>query len=351
MTTRLLTLDAMRGLAALLVVIYHLEDTVEWAPSAYLAVDFFFLMSGVVIAASYDSKLLQGMSFKTFLLERLIRLYPLFLLGLVIGFARRVGQISIHHPDQMSWPDLIVGSLVNLFMVPTPIAGHGLFPANSPSWSLFFELVVNVLYATALVRARKRVVIALAGGCAVLLAVCVVWYGSATGGVDWRSFDMGLLRAVFAFTVGVVMSRIIDRRRPSQSWAFLIPCVALLILLISEPAFEWRVAYDLTCIFVLFPALAWFGSALNPPPRLQAPATLLGELSYPLYVLHYALLFMTSFVARRLNVPALIWIPAFLVGLVALSYGLVRWYDTPIRRYLRTSLIPARSWRTVAQGA
>jgi peptidoglycan/LPS O-acetylase OafA/YrhL len=122
---RLLTLDGMRGLAAILVVVYHFEVVVKLVPSGYLAVDFFFLLSGLVIARTYAPRFEDGLKTRDFFVHRIIRLYPLFFVGLLLGLMRAAGQTVLHLPDRMSFDQLSLAGALGFFMLPAPFAGRG----------------------------------------------------------------------------------------------------------------------------------------------------------------------------------------------------------------------------------
>jgi peptidoglycan/LPS O-acetylase OafA/YrhL len=114
------TLDAMRGIAAIIVVFDHLEIKLDHSPtnSAHPAVDFFFVLSGFVIAAAYRPKLKNGMSIGSFFEARLVRLYPLFALGAALGLIIAVGRIELHANSAMTWGNLLAASVVYAFAAP-----------------------------------------------------------------------------------------------------------------------------------------------------------------------------------------------------------------------------------------
>lgn len=339
---RLLTLDAMRGLAAFAVVLFHLPD-VGLAASGYLAVDFFFLLSGFVIARTYDARLRAGLPFRRFAVLRAIRLYPLFLLGLGIGLLRCLGQIVLDRPDRLDPGLLALAAPFELLMLPSPVTEH-LFALNGPSWSLFFEMAISLLYGAALVRARLRWLIATVAVCGALLAWITVSRGSLEVGWAWAHLHGGFARVGFAFTLGMVLARV--HRAPARgSWWCVLPMLALVAALSLRPAPGWRVAYDLGVAMLAAPLLVWLGASWNPAPALAHASRVLGELSYPVYAIHYPALWMFGFVARKAGVPALVWMPAFVVLIAAAAWlALVR-FDQPVRA--RLGRLAARGGRSV----
>ena len=141
------TLDGLRGIAALAVVSLHTKDVMGGLPfpRAYLAVDLFFIMSGIVIAYAYDRRLAGEMTARQFMLARLVRLYPLYILGTVIftagiaiGLASGI-PFELWNGDKLLW-----AALPAFFMLPSYAEGFStLYPLNGPTWSLMLDLCVN----------------------------------------------------------------------------------------------------------------------------------------------------------------------------------------------------------------
>lgn len=105
-------LDGLRGVAALLVVFYHIFEGLSFAAGGtlitvinhgYLAVDFFFILSGFVIGYAYDDRLGKSMSLGNFFKRRLIRLHPMIVMGSCAGCdilsVARLGAMG-RHPHQ-----------------------------------------------------------------------------------------------------------------------------------------------------------------------------------------------------------------------------------------------------------
>src|ERR1700679_45238 len=148
------TLDGIRGVAAIMVLVFHAGSYfgalgIQISKSeSYLAVDLFFVLSGFVIAEAYAKRLSKGPSAVDFMKIRVIRLYPLYLLGLLIGTVFILGHLRLGDNSLNQWSGSILAKdfLCALFMLPTPFSSS-LYPINLPSWSLLFELIVNGLYA------------------------------------------------------------------------------------------------------------------------------------------------------------------------------------------------------------
>lgn len=329
------SLDAMRGVAALAVVLYHVHPSLGLANSGYLAVDLFFALSGIVIAGRYGPPLRAGQGAGAFLAQRVIRLYPMYLVGLILGAAELLGQYKLGYPQALRPAEVAWAALAGIVMLPARTRILPLYPLNGPSWTLMFELLANIAFAALLVRWRARW---LAGLCLMLLPL-LIWsvhpdLGLERGGA-WSEIPYGLLRVGFSFTLGVWLYEAVLRDRVgavSTGWMLSLVLVALALSLAPPPGF--RGGYDLVVVVLLFPALLVAGARWDPPARWRGIATWLGDVSYPLYAVHYPLLFVMSFAARRMAVPTAIWVPAMLVGLLILAHVLARLVDPVARRWL-----------------
>lgn len=334
-TERLQTFDAMRGLCAVAVLFFHLDFVGKFAPSGYLAVDFFFLMSGVVIARSYKTRLEKELTVQAFIIERIVRLYPFYALGLAIGIARRIGQIATNHPNQMSWSDAGISAAFNLIMLPSPVTGE-LAPFNVPSWSLFFEFFINIIWACFLVKATSKALIIYVLFLTLALFVAVILNHSAASGWNWSEIHFGVIRSFFGFGLGVLIEKIISNRNSRDSYFSIIATLFLCILLILDVPSKFRALYDLCSILIFFPAVVICGSVFNPPTRYKRVSKALGEISYPLYLLHLGPLFSISYFARKYDINPIIWIPLFLLCICSASLFLARTYDPTARKYLKS---------------
>lgn len=152
-------LDGLRGVAALMVIFYHVFEAFATSPidqqfnHGYLAVDFFFILSGFVIGYAYDDRW-KTMTTKDFIKRRLIRLHPMVVLGAVLGvIAFCIQGCEKWDGTHVSISMVMLALLINLFLIPAvpgsgpEIRGNGeMFPLNGPSWSLFFEYIGNIMY-------------------------------------------------------------------------------------------------------------------------------------------------------------------------------------------------------------
>lgn len=338
---RLYTLDAMRGVAAIIVVCIHIAPHV--APSGYMAVDFFFLLSGFVIGKAYQSRLAAGMSFAKFAGLRVIRMYPLYAFGLALGVFTVVLGLS----PSMTGLQLVISVGFNLFMLPSPWTPDATFPLNFSAWSLFFELLVNLFFAAVMVKLslRRLVVLAILSGC--WLAWLAVQKGSVDLGPNWPTFLAGLVRTVFTFTLGVVMARLHDAP-VRESWFAPLLVFALGGLLLMPAPRSLRVAYDLFTVCIAAPAVLWLGATYRPPEALRRACEALGDMSYALYAIHIPCLALFWHMLWRFNLPPFASKAVLLVSLVALAWALHRYLDVPVRGVLSRSVFGDRQ-RTVAQ--
>jgi peptidoglycan/LPS O-acetylase OafA/YrhL len=331
---RLYTLDGLRGIAAILVLLFHMNAVFKGPASGYLAVDFFFGLSGLVLARTYRDRFLAGLRVDTFFGLRLIRFYPLFAVGMGIGLVRAAGQILSHQPNALSWTETIASFLLGLFMLPMPTSWSSLYPLNPPAWTLFFELIANAIFAVALVRLPVKSLIAVNAACAVGLWLTAsnaegLWEGS-----NWGEGAAGLFRVIFSFAAGMVVEMRNRKSAARRSLFCLLPAAIVVTALLFGPPDRGRWLYDFICIVAVFPAVLVLGCRWNPPRLFDGVASMLGEMSFALYVIHYPLVSLAIFAARRAGWPVPLWLPLFVALMVALAWLLARYVDEPARRRL-----------------
>lgn len=356
-------LDGLRGVAALMVVWYHIFEAFATSPvtqgvnHGYLAVDFFFLLSGFVMGYAYDDRLRDGrLSVGQFIRRRLIRLHPLVCLGALLGVGSFLLQGSVRWDGTSVALPAVLGALaMQLLMIPAGIGagvdvrGNGeMFPLNGPSWSLFFEYLGSLLYGLVLHRLRTKWLVGIAGFSAVGLVVLAIgdFGGTGTIGYGWSfggyGFVGGMLRLLFSYTTGMLLARLPMRSRPVKG-AFAIAATALILLLvmphIGGGQLPWlNGLYDALCIIGIFPLLIYIAASARPQSAKGAAACrFLGDLSYPLYITHYPLMyFFYAWVWDNGYSFAEVW--PVVMGLYALAvlvgYLALRLYDTPLRRWL-----------------
>jgi peptidoglycan/LPS O-acetylase OafA/YrhL len=315
-------LDGMRGIAAIAVVAFHADDYLAGhAPhSAYLAVDFFFALSGFVLAHAYGRQLDQGLSPVAFLRLRLVRLYPLYLAGtlLMVSAVLAAALWAGWPTSKWTFQRLAISLPLALVMLPSP-ATVNLFPLNIPAWSLFDELIANLAYAARLlVGARAIVTIGVA---AVMLFVAVVQDGSLEQGTFWHSAFPGLARVFYSFPIGIVLYRVHTRMRRTKLIPALLPMIALLgLMFVDLPHGPWRILYDVAFALVLSPLLVLLGAQASAPTRsMTLVCASLGFLSYPLYILQAPIISVLRNELRPLHGP---WLGlGYLAVMVLIAWG------------------------------
>ena len=354
-------LDGLRGVAALTVVRFHLFEA--YATShldqrinhGYLAVDFFFILSGFVVGYAYDDRWTK-MTVRKFLTRRLVRLQPMVVIGALIGAVMFYTQgCPVWDVSAVPVAMLLVATLMNAFMIPaTPgaeIRGVGeMYPLNGPAWSLFFEYIGNVLYALFIRRLSTRAltVLVAAAGCG--LAAFSVWgpLGDICVGFSLTGENIvgGSLRLLFAFPAGLLLSRVF---RPVRvRGAFWIGSLAV-VALASVPRIGgsehlWmNGVYDALCAVVLFPLIVWIGASGKTTDRVTSRiCKFLGDISYPLYMVHYPFIYLYYAWVKNENLTfgqSLPGAAALVAGSVALAWLCLRFYDEPVRRFLSKRLL------------
>ncbi len=344
--SRYLTLDAMRGLAAFAVVILHFQVNGVIAPIGYLAVDFFFLLSGFVIAKTYDKRLSEGMTFFNFFSLRLIRLYPLFFIGFLLGIVRRLGEYAMNRPGKLPLADILSAAPFELLMMPSTVAS-ALFVFNNPSWSLFFEMIINLIYAAILIKISNRSIKILILACGALLLAQGFSAGNLDAGPQWPDFFGGAARVGFSFLLGITISRM-KIQRDTPSLHYLIPCAILLMILLAPSSGKYQLAYDAFFVFLGFPILLWLGAKFTPPKKFEKSCEWLGNISYPIYAIHYPLMFLYLFVVKKTKLPLVLQLPIFIIFVVFVAAYLTKYFDVPTRNWLTQKRLQYQNSRVLS---
>jgi peptidoglycan/LPS O-acetylase OafA/YrhL len=273
----------------------------------YLFVDLFFLLSGFVLTLAAEPKLANGLSSYGFLKARIIRLWPLTALGavlaaLVLGLEGDYGSVAV----------LLAMSLL---MIPMPSSSTGIFPLNSPQWSILWELIANYVHAALLWRLGNRTLLAFAGTCGVLLAIITFhegWAGVGSSGSNWW---MAAPRIGWSYILGMLMARAWTRRRPEPlvGWltALFLPFVVLALVPgtgLSKPM------GDALVVLVAMPMMFWLAITAVPPKWAESPLCALGQLSYPIYAVHLPTIYAFRFASGNNH-----WDPLAIVVTIALA--------------------------------
>ena len=359
-------LDGLRGSAAFLIVIFHLFNYSfgfqgPWAliKHAYLAVDFFFALSGFVVAYAYDDRWTRMTTLQFFRI-RLIRLHPLVLIGATLGLLGYLLDPFSKGMNRGPLSMVLLAYVTSLLLLPSPpIAGrHNESQAlNGPAWSLMQEYLGNIAYALVLRRLRTVtlwIVFAIFG-------VALIWVanskGSLDGGWDYPNIWMAPLRLIVSFVLGLSLYRINDRVR--------LPKIGLLILSIvlvvcfqmpkfsKAGALDWNGIYDAACVLLLFPCIILCGAHSKAGAGMINLCKFSGRLSYPLYITHIGFVYVLAGYAwtRHPGTGQIIfWIFVVLPLAIFVAWFFLKFFDEPVRAWLtrlygikRTTALPEQS--------
>ncbi len=351
-------LDGLRGVAALTVVIFHTCEANNGGSRfrqiinhGYLAVDFFFLLSGFVVAYAYDDRW-PRMTQWDFYKRRLIRLQPMVIMGNLIGAALFYLGRSHTFPLIATTPvwKMLLVMLLGFTLLPlTPsmdIRGWDeMHPLDGPAWSLFFEYIANILYAVGIRKLPKAALSVFVLLSAVLLFyVAVLGEGDVIGGwaVNQKELTIGFGRLLYPFFGGMLLMRL--GKRIHLRHAFIV-CSILLVVVLSLPRFGghdhlWiNGLYEFAVIALIFPLIVATGAGDSVTGKLATHlCKFSGAISYPLYITHYPLIYIyTAWVVDNPRLPVS---ERFAVGVllfftaIAIAYACLKLYDEPVRAWL-----------------
>lgn len=337
-------LDGLRGIAALAIVIFHFMEWVftdyskNFIGHGFLAVDFFFCLSGFVIGYAYDNRI-EKIGTIEFFKSRLIRLHPLVILGAVLGLLAFLFDPFVHYSALYSTGRIILLFICSIFLIPFPVMperSFNLFGLNAPSWSLFWEYVANIFYAFILYRIGRRSLVVLTIIAAA--ALCFVSYraGNLLGGWGGESFWDGGARISYSFSAGLLIYRfnwIIKNKLGFIGLSILLSFAFLM------PYFKWDWLAEVIVVLFYFPLLVSLGAGSNLPLRLKKVCEFSGKISYPLYMTHYAAIWMFANYYNA-SKPGTIKLSFIIITgvilLVGFAYLVMVFYDIPVRRYLNS---------------
>jgi peptidoglycan/LPS O-acetylase OafA/YrhL len=346
--TRFAILDLLRGLAALVVLEHHYPRPggEPLFGVGYIAVDLFFVLSGYVLAHAYFDWLRRGAHPARFFRARLIRLYPLYLLATLLQASfSLLWSVGIDPGAALpKWSGTVATALVMLPTPPTWSLQPGvLFPFLVQAWSLFWELVVNLIYAAwaKVTKGRVPVLLILAGAAGLIFGALT--HGAMNLGWGWDGAVFGGARALYGLFVGIALWLVRERWRAPSIPAWLVALVMLLALM----PHRLGAGYELAVTLVVVPMIVWFGASATSGRAVDRVGRELGLASYAIYVLQDPLRLV--YVVVMNHVPRLR--PALpldldwalsLVFIMAASWLLTRWIDQPVREALTKRLTPDR---------
>lgn len=353
-------LDGLRGIAAIIVVTFHLAEPLSTSPlnnlvsHGYLAVDLFFLLSGFVIGYAYDDRW-HKMTVGSFFKRRIERLQPMVVLGMTLG------AIGFYFTDSTLWPlihtvpvwKMLLVMLIGYTILPVPLSldirgWEEMHPLNSVGWSLFFEYIANILYAIGIRKFSKTALSVLVIISAAALAHLAITKGDVSGGwtLNAEHMRVGITRTIYPFFAGLLLSRIAKPTRIKNAflWCSLLVAIVLYMPRIGGADNVWMNGiYESVCIIIVFPLIVYLGaSGVMQTQRENRICKFLGDISYPLYMVHYPLVyFYVAWISNHKGTTitqAWPYALLILIGSIILAYITLKWYDEPVRKWLRRKL-------------
>lgn len=346
-TRHLAALDGLRGFAAISVFLFHLAhwlSVAHLATNSGLAVDLFFCMSGFVLPLAYKKRL-QTTTLLDFYTSRLIRLMPLISLALLLGAGYALFRHKGANPVSTSALNtaLLLG-LLNLpyFGAPSNIGGPQLFPLNGPQFTLFFELFINLFWW-----ATRRFTSPLYYWTIAAICTLLVIRGGIGGDMP-SNFLIGFPRVAALFFTGVIIFVSLPKIPKHWDWTkiFYVLCIAMGMVFYYP--FELGLNARLFWTFAFSPLLVLAGSQASLGRHMETVCLFLGELSYPIYALHYPLFCWANgsyqAVVGRKN--GLVEAPVIAILVMSASFLALRFYDEPLRKWL-TSRLQVKSQKSL----
>ena len=329
-------LDGLRGFAAVSVVIFHIGhwlDRPTLAANAGLAVDLFFCLSGYVLALAYGKRLGSTLSAFAFIRLRLIRLMPLIVLGTIVSAAYALIRACVKHEEltAAALGTALAFGLLNIpyFGAPKCLGGPQIFPLNGPQYTLFLELFVNAAWSFSRRLSEPKAAILTA-------AACFLFLPFGMGGDTAETFWSGFPRVGASFFAGVAVFHI-ERRFALH--LFRMPVFWLLTAAMAALFYFPRplaMPFLLLWVGLISPLLVLTGARTKLTGYLRRVALFGGEISYPVYALHYPLFCWVNGLYQAAGAPQRLAIegPLILASVLTGSYLAVRIYDAPLRRCL-----------------
>lgn len=346
-------LDGLRGTAALMVVIFHLLEPMFPHPAdnplhhAYLAVDFFFMLSGYVVGHAYDDRW-PKMTIGKFIRIRLIRLHPLVVMGVLLGAVTYVLDPFVSFAA-FPWMNarLVAAFITGLLLIPfypLPFRFDDTHAFNGPSWTMLQEYLINLVYALLVPSLTKRKLNWIVGLSALALVVTAIVRGNLHGGWAWRNCWMAPVRVSVTFFGGLWLYR--SQLRWKIAYPF--PVLSLLLVLaFTAPYSPWNGLLESLFILAVFPIIILLGSGSAVSGIARLICKWMGKLSYPIYITHYPFIYLYYHWIEyqhpdrnQLIVVGLL----MLIGFVLIAWLALRLYDEPVRKWLneRWAMVKAK---------
>ena len=370
-----MVLDSWRGIAACLVALFHLDAYshlygVPFLRNSWLFVDFFFVLSGFVIAANYQRRLLDGFGVGRFLLLRLGRLYPLHFAMLALFVASEFLKVlrrillptlwSINPIAPFSTPQEAPNTILANLLLVHSFHLYDFLTWNVPSWSISTEFYTYVVFAACLIGLRKRawiaLVLAMIGG-PILIATL------SERNMDTH-YDWGIIRCIYGFAAGVLSWTLYEKWNETLrkwlsgsmvEWSTL-GLVVVFVSAAGTTLLSIAAPYVFGLVVLVFAFEAGTASAIL---RLR-PLVFLGTISYSIYMTHVFIARRVfdagyqldhrwhahPFTHREIDGQDVVFLgtqlwhgdiayPIYLAMIIAMSYFTYRWIEKPAREWVR----------------
>lgn len=334
-------LDGLRGIAALAVVLMHIGEIFllpDWLPQAYLAVPFFFVLSGFVISYAYENRLMRTGRLRDFVQVRVERLYPLLLVGLCFGAVLLVIKAFVG-AERFSFPLLVGMFVAAVGMIPMP--GPAAFTILPPQWSLAIELWGNIVHFALRRWFSVRLLALVLPLFFVLMAAASFVFGGVGTGWTLTNIVGGLATFTFSYAAGILVHHLWKEGRLPQlrTSAWLIAGLLIVSLALPQPLrTPANAVRDILCTGILYPLLLVAAIQVEPGIRLRALSDWFGRLSYPLYITHFPVVSFCCLALLKFDLPPwMLYVSVWLVAAIAIG---VAWLaltriDEPVRRRIK----------------
>lgn len=355
-------LDGLRGVAALMVVAFHIFEAHATSHldqvinHGYLAVDFFFLLSGFVIGYAYDDRW-NTMTIGNFCKRRLIRLQPMVIMGMIIG------ALLFYFQDSSAlWPiidevplwKMLLVMVIGFTLIPVPpsldIRGWvEMHPLNGPGWSLFYEYIANIMYALFVRKFSKTAlsIFVFLAGCAFIHLAVTSPKGDIVGGwsLEPEQIHIGFARMMYPFFAGLLLFRTgkLIQVKNAFFWSSLLVIIALTMPRIGGSENLWMNGlYESTVVILFFPLIIFLASSGEITNKFSSRVCkFFGDISYPLYITHYPFIYIYTAWAVDGKIPMSKAFPISILtflSCIALAYACLKLYDLPVRKWITKKL-------------